>query len=43
MWLLLNDEEVLETIPMHTWDHRVDVIITPTGVITCEPSVICNL
>ena len=43
VWLLLNDDEVLETIPVHAWDHRVDVIITPTRMITCEPSVLCNL
>jgi 5-formyltetrahydrofolate cyclo-ligase len=43
VWLLLNDDEVLEAIPMHAWDHRVDVIITPTRMITCEPSVLCNL
>src|SRR5512133_936470 len=43
VWVLLNDDEVLETIPVHTWDHRVDVIVTPTRMITCEPSVLCNL
>jgi 5-formyltetrahydrofolate cyclo-ligase len=41
--VLLNDDEVLQTIPMHAWDHRVDVIVTPTRMITCEPSVLCNL
>lgn len=43
VWVLLNDDEVLETIPVHAWDHRVDVIVTPTRMITCEPSVLCNL
>jgi len=43
VWLLLNDDEVLETIPIHAWDHRVDVIVTPTRMIICEPSVLCNL
>ena len=43
IWVLLNDDEVLKTIPVHAWDHRVDVIITPTRMITCEPSVLCNL
>ena len=40
---MLNDDEVLKTIPVHAWDHRVDVIVTPTRMITCEPSVLCNL
>ena len=43
VWALLNDDEVLEAIPVHAWDHRVDVIITPKRMITCEPSVLCNL
>jgi len=43
VWVLLNDDEVLETIPVHAWDHRVDVIVTPTRMIICEPSVLCNL
>jgi 5-formyltetrahydrofolate cyclo-ligase len=43
IWVLLNDDEVLKTIPVHAWDHRVDVIVTPTRMITCEPSVLCNL
>jgi len=43
VWVLLNDDEVLETIPVHGWDRRVDVIVTPTHMITCEPSVLCNL
>jgi 5-formyltetrahydrofolate cyclo-ligase len=43
IWVLLNDDEVLKTIPVHAWDHRVDVIVTPTRMITCEPSVLCNV
>ena len=43
IWVLLNDDEVLKTIPVHAWDRRVDVIVTPTRMITCEPSVLCNL
>jgi 5-formyltetrahydrofolate cyclo-ligase len=39
IWTLLNDDEVLEIIPVHPWDRRVDVIITPTQMITCEPPV----
>ncbi|SDS31927.1 5-formyltetrahydrofolate cyclo-ligase [Microlunatus soli] len=31
--MLLNDDEVVEVIPSHGWDRRVDVIITPTRVI----------
>jgi 5-formyltetrahydrofolate cyclo-ligase len=37
IWVLLNDDEVLETIPTHSWDHRVDAIFTPTQMIMCEP------
>lgn len=39
IWVLLNDDEVLETIPTQRWDRRVDVIITPTEYVTCEPPV----
>jgi 5-formyltetrahydrofolate cyclo-ligase len=39
VWLLLNSDEILATIPTRTWDRRVDVIITPEESITCEPSV----
>lgn len=34
VWLLLNDDEVLESIPVQPWDRRVDLIITPTRMIT---------
>jgi 5-formyltetrahydrofolate cyclo-ligase len=37
VWVLLNDDEVLETIPTHSWDRRVDAIFTPTQMIMCEP------
>jgi 5-formyltetrahydrofolate cyclo-ligase len=37
VWVLLNDDEVLEAIPTHSWDRRVDVIFTPTQMIMCEP------
>ena len=37
VWVLLNDDEVLPTIPVHPWDRRVDSIITPQEMITCEP------
>ena len=42
VWLLLNDDEVLDTIPMQPWDRRVDVIVTPTRMITCEPPLITD-
>jgi len=35
IWLLLNDDEVLEAIPTQTWDRRVTAIITPTRFIDC--------
>lgn len=31
--MLLNDDEVVEVIPSHGWDRRVDVLVTPTRVI----------
>ncbi len=34
--LLLNDEEVMDELPIHLWDRPVDVIITPTRVIDCS-------
>jgi 5-formyltetrahydrofolate cyclo-ligase len=37
VWLLLNDDEVLQTIPTHPWDHRVDAIFTQSRMIMCEP------
>jgi 5-formyltetrahydrofolate cyclo-ligase len=37
VWVLLNADEVLETIPMQPWDRRVDAIVTPAGMIMCEP------
>lgn len=33
--LLLNDDEVLDVIPAHRHDRRVDMIITPTRVLEC--------
>lgn len=35
VWLLLNDDEVMEVIPSQPWDRRVDVIITPSRVLLC--------
>ena len=34
--LLLNDDEVLDVVPAHRHDRRVDVIITPTRVVDCS-------
>jgi len=39
IWVLLNSDEILATIPTRAWDRRVDVIITAEESITCEPSV----
>lgn len=35
--VLLNRDEVLEAIPAQPWDRRVDRIVTPDGVLECEP------
>ncbi|SEQ92478.1 5-formyltetrahydrofolate cyclo-ligase [Microlunatus flavus] len=35
--VLLNRDEVLDAIPAQPWDHRVDRIVTPDGVLECEP------
>jgi 5-formyltetrahydrofolate cyclo-ligase len=40
IWVLLNTDEVLDIIPVQEWDRRVDVIITPEQMITCEPPVL---
>jgi 5-formyltetrahydrofolate cyclo-ligase len=32
----------LDTIPVQPWDRRVDVIVTPTRMITCEPPLIVD-
>lgn len=39
VWVLQNVDEVLETIPTHRWDRRVDAIVTPSGMLTCEPRI----
>jgi 5-formyltetrahydrofolate cyclo-ligase len=39
VWLLLNADEILATIPTRSWDQRVDMLITPEESISCEPSV----
>ncbi len=37
IWVLLNDDEVLDTIPTDPWDRRIDAIATPTRLISTEP------
>jgi 5-formyltetrahydrofolate cyclo-ligase len=34
--MLLNDDEVVEVIPTHPWDRRVDAIATATQMINCR-------
>ena len=36
LWLLLNDDEVLEAVPAAPWDHPVDLLITPTRILECR-------
>ena len=35
VWLLLNRDEVLPTIPAQPWDRPVDALITPDGLTDC--------
>lgn len=35
--VLLNRDEVLDAIPTQPWDHRVDRLATPDGIVDCEP------
>lgn len=37
VWVLLNDDEVLDGIPVQDWDRRVDAIVTPTAMLACQP------
>lgn len=37
-WVLLNRDELLPAIPAQPWDRRVDGLVTPDGLIDCEPS-----
>jgi 5-formyltetrahydrofolate cyclo-ligase len=36
-WLLLNDDEVLKSVPADAWDLPAHVLVTPTRVITTRP------
>jgi 5-formyltetrahydrofolate cyclo-ligase len=40
IWVVLNSDEVLDIIPVQDWDRRVDVIVTPEQMITCEPPIL---
>lgn len=33
-WLLLNDDEVLEVVPVDAWDLPVDLLVTPNRTVT---------
>lgn len=35
VWVLLNDDEVLEAIPTQEWDLPVDAILTPEALLPC--------
>lgn len=35
VWVLLNDDEVLEAIPVQAWDRPVDALVTPAGHVAC--------
>lgn len=36
VWVLLNDDEVLDVIPTQEWDRPIDVIATPARRISCQ-------
>jgi 5-formyltetrahydrofolate cyclo-ligase len=35
-WMLLNDDELYESVPLDPWDLPVSVIVTPTRVVRCS-------
>jgi len=35
VWVLLNDDEVMEMIPTDSWDRRVNLVVTPTRLVQC--------
>jgi 5-formyltetrahydrofolate cyclo-ligase len=35
-WLLLNDDELYESLPLEEWDLPVSAIVTPTRVVRCR-------
>ena len=35
-WMLLNDDELYESVPTDPWDLPVSVIVTPTCVVRCR-------
>lgn len=36
VWVLLNDDEVLDAIPVQEWDRSVDALVTPAGLLPCR-------
>lgn len=36
VWVLLNDDEVVEAIPAQAWDVPVDALVTPTALLPCR-------
>jgi 5-formyltetrahydrofolate cyclo-ligase len=36
VWVLLNSDEVLPVIPVHSWDRHVDALITPEALLPCR-------
>ena len=37
IWVLLNADEVLDVIPVHAWDRRVDALVTPAALLPSHP------
>jgi 5-formyltetrahydrofolate cyclo-ligase len=36
VWVLLNSDEVLPTIPVHAWDRPVHALVTPDALLPCR-------
>jgi 5-formyltetrahydrofolate cyclo-ligase len=36
VWVLLNSDEVLPVIPVHSWDRPVDALVTPDALLPCR-------
>lgn len=41
-WMLLNDDELYESVPLEEWDLPVSTIITPTRVLRCSRPSACD-
>ena len=35
-WMLLNDDELYESVPIDPWDLPVSAIVTPTRIVRCR-------